>query len=75
MAQMRRNPPAMQETLVQSLGQKDPLEEDMTSLQCPCLENPMAGGAWWDTVHRVAQSQIQLQRPAQHSRALIFELP
>ena len=33
---MRRNPPAMQETLVQSLGQKDPLEEDMTN-QCSVL--------------------------------------
>ena len=30
MAQWVKNPPAMQETGVQSLGQKDPLEESMT---------------------------------------------
>ena len=29
MAQVVKNPPAMQETRVQSLGQEDPLEEDM----------------------------------------------
>ena len=26
-------------------------------LQYSCLENPMDRGAWWSTVHRVAQSQ------------------
>ena len=31
MAQMVENLPAMQETWVQSLGQKDPLEEEMTT--------------------------------------------
>ena len=25
-------------------------------LQNSCLENPMDGGAWWATVHRVAKS-------------------
>ena len=29
-------------------------------LQYPCLENPMDRGAWWATVHGVAQSQTQL---------------
>ena len=29
-------------------------------LQYSCLENPMDGGAWWATVHRVAKSQTQL---------------
>ena len=24
-------------------------------LQCSSLENPMGGGAWWDTVHGVAK--------------------
>ena len=24
-------------------------------LQCPCLENPMDGGAWWTAVHGVAR--------------------
>ena len=31
MAQMVKNPPAMQETQVQSLGQEDPLEKGMTT--------------------------------------------
>ena len=26
-------------------------------LQHSCLENPMDRGAWWATVHRVAESQ------------------
>ena len=25
-------------------------------LQYPCLENPMDGGAWWATAHRVTES-------------------
>ena len=25
-------------------------------LQCSCLENPKDGGAWWATVHGVAES-------------------
>ena len=29
-------------------------------LQYSCLENPMDGGAWWDSVHGVARSQTQL---------------
>ena len=28
-----------------------------TPLQYSCLENPMGGGAWWATVHGVAQSR------------------
>ena len=39
-----KNPPAMQETQVQSLGQEDPLEKEM------------GRGAWQDTVHGVAKS-------------------
>ena len=29
-------------------------------LQYSCLENPMDTGAWWATVHRVAQSRTRL---------------
>ena len=25
-------------------------------LQCPCLENPRDGGAWWAAIYEVAQS-------------------
>ena len=37
---MVKNPPAMQETWVQSLDWEDPLEGDGYSLQYSCLENP-----------------------------------
>ena len=30
--------------------------------QCPCLENPRDGGAWWAAVYGVAQSQTRLKR-------------
>ena len=36
-------------------------------LQHSCLENPMDGGAWQATVHRVAQSQRQLKRLSTHA--------
>ena len=29
-------------------------------LQYSCLENPMDGGAWWATIHRVAKSRTGL---------------
>ena len=32
------------------------------SLQYSCLENPMAGGAWWATFYRVAESWTRLER-------------
>ena len=32
-------------------------EGNGTPLQYSCLENPMDGGAWWATVHGVAESQ------------------
>ena len=31
-------------------------------LQYSCLENPMDKGAWWTTVHGVAESQTGLSR-------------
>ena len=48
------NPPAMQETQVQSLSQEYLLEEGMANpLQYSCLEKPMNRGAWQATVHMV----------------------
>jgi len=48
----------MQETQVLSLGQEDPMEEEMaTPLQYSCLENPMDRGAWRATVHGVTKRQ------------------
>ena len=49
-AQMVKNLPAMQETLVWSLGWEDPLEEDMAT------HLPMDRGAWRAKDHGVAKS-------------------
>ena len=58
---MVKNPPAMQETQVRSLGWDDLLEEEMaTQLQYSCLENFMDRGAWQATVHGVTESQTRL---------------
>ena len=35
---------------------RSPGEGNGNPLQYSCLENPMDGGAWWATVHRVAES-------------------
>ena len=37
-------------------------------LQCPCLENPRDGGAWWASIYGVAQSQTWLKRLSSSSR-------
>ena len=31
-------------------------------LQCPCLENPRDGGAWWVAIYGIAQSQTRLKQ-------------
>ena len=41
-------------------GQKDPLEQEMTTLQYSCLKNTMSRGTWCATVHGVAKSRIRL---------------
>ena len=40
---------------VPGLG-RSPGEGIGNPLQCSGLENPMDGGAWWATVHRVSES-------------------
>ena len=56
-AQMIKNPPAMQETWVQSLHWEVPLEKEMaTHSDILAWENPMDRGAWYATVHGVAKS-------------------
>ena len=54
-AQMVKNPPAMQQIWFRSPGPEDPLEEKDNPLQYSCLGDPMDRGAWWATVHRVAE--------------------
>ena len=58
-AQLVKNPPAMQETLVQFLGQEDPLEEGIaTHSSILAWRIPTDRGAWQVTVHGVAKSWI-----------------
>ena len=44
---------------ISGLG-RSPGEENGNPLQHSCLENPMDRGAWWATVHGVAQSRTRL---------------
>ena len=50
----------MQETWVPSLGQKDPLEEEMATHSSILAWEIPDRGAWGATVHGVAESQIRL---------------
>ena len=51
-----KNLPAVQETLVQSLGPEDMLEEEMaTHSSIFAWKIPMNRGTWWATVHGVAK--------------------
>ena len=61
-AQLVKNLPAMWETWVRSLSREDPLEKGMAGnpFQYSCLENPVARGAWWATVHGVTKSRTRL---------------
>ena len=53
-AQTVKNPPAMQETWVQSLGWEDPLEEGMaTYSSIRAWTILMDRGAWWAAIHGV----------------------
>ena len=57
MVQAVKNLPAMLETRVQSLGWEDTLEEGMaTPSSIPAWRILIDRGAWWATVHEVAQS-------------------
>ena len=68
MALVVKNPPANTGEVrdagsVPGLG-RSPGEGHGNPLQYSCLENPMASGAWWATVHRVAKSQTRLSNLA-----------
>ena len=55
-AQLVKNPPAMQETLVRFLGWEDPLEKGMaTHPSILAWRILMDRGAWWAIVHEVAE--------------------
>ena len=61
MAQMVKSLTATQETLIQFLDWEDPLEEGMAIHSSTLAWRiPMDRGAWWATVHGVAESQTRL---------------
>ena len=60
-AQLVKNPPAMQETWVQPLVGEDPLEEGMAAhSSILAWRIPMDRGAWRAAVHGVTKSQTRL---------------
>ena len=69
-------------TWIPGLG-RPPEEGNGNPVQYSCLENPMDIGAWWATVHWVAESQIRLNDftfifsvdPALQADSLLSEPP
>ena len=67
---MVKNPPAVQETWVQSLGQEDPLEKGMAAPSSSLAwGNPMDRGAWWATAHGVAEIRTCKESDTKHTRS------
>ena len=67
---MVKNPPAMRETWVQSLGWEDPLEEGMaTHSSILAWRIPMDRGAWRAAIHGIAKNWTRLSDSGQHSTA------
>ena len=54
---MVKNPPAVQETWVRSLGQEIPLEKGMATHSSILVWKTLWTGAWWTIAHGVAKSQ------------------
>ena len=65
-AQMVKNLPAMQETQVRSLGQEDPLDEEMAP-HSSVLENPMDRGAWRAAVHGITDESDTTEQLSTHT--------
>ena len=51
-------PPAKQDMQIQSLGWEDPLEKEMATCSSLLTENTMDRGAWWATLHGIAESDV-----------------
>ena len=67
-AQLVKNSPAMRQTWVRSVGWEDPLEKGM-AMHSSILawRIPMDRGAWWATVHGVAESDTTEQLSLSHT--------
>ena len=59
-AQLVKNPPAMRETWVQSLGWKYSLEKGTATHSILAWRIPIGIGAWQDAIHGVPKNQTQL---------------
>ena len=67
-SQLVKNPPAVRESWVQSLGWKDPLEEGMAAhSSILAWKIPIYRGAWQAMVHEVTKSPTGLSDEAQHT--------
>ena len=67
MAQTVKNLSAMRETQVRSLGWEDPLEKEMATHSSNAWRVAMDRGAWWATVHGVAESDTTEQLSHTHT--------
>ena len=68
---MAKNPPVMQETLVQTLSQEDPLEKEVaTHSSILAWEIPMDRGAWQATIHGVQRVGHDLATEQQQQNML-----
>ena len=67
---MVKNPPAIAGDEGSISGLKRSGEGNDNPLQCFCLENPVDRGAWWATVHGVAESNMieATQHACMHGR-------
>ena len=69
-AQLVKNPPAMQETLVQFLGWKDLLEKGQATHSSILAWRIPWTGAWQAIVHAVAESDTTQQLKPKEMKAL-----
>ena len=71
-AQLVKNPPAMEETGFDSWIRKTPGERNGNTLQYSCLGNPMDRGAWRATVREVTRvGRVLATKPPPPSSFLI----
>ena len=54
---------------------RSPGEGSGNPVQCSCLENPMDRGAWWATVHGVANSWTRLKQFSPQPIHFCYHLP